>query len=98
MRRAGCIGMFRVHCRAIKGTDTISKCSPEYGTDRATYCGSDNIAHDGTDKDADFLAKPSAEWCAHVEAFARSQYTTNEGVPISYMMSRTALSSLLTII
>jgi len=90
--------MFRVHCRAIKGTDTLSKCSPEYGTDRATYCGSDNIAHDGTDKDADFLAKSNAKRYAHVEAFARSQYTTNEGVPISYMMSRTALSSLLTII
>ena len=90
--------MFRVHCRAIKGTDTISKCSPEYGTDRATYCGSDNIAHDGTDKDADFLAKSNAKRYAHVEAFARSQYTTNKGVLIAFMMPYPASSSLLTIL
>jgi hypothetical protein len=33
-----------LHRRAIKGTDALSKCIPEYGADRKTNGGSDSIA------------------------------------------------------
>ena len=65
--------------------------------DAASYCfpqlRSDKISDEGTD----VLTESNAKRCAHVEAVARSQQTANEGVLISYMMSRTASSSLLTI-
>jgi len=44
LQRRWIVRMRGLHRRAIKGTDALSKCIPEYGADRKTNGGSDSIA------------------------------------------------------